>query len=66
MKWVDVGEPKIVRKQHALSVEEVRLLAGHLSQCIGFWNTKFQLGFRDSDRCGSVWQRDLGIDSHIL
>lgn len=31
-KWVDVGERKIVRKQRALSVEEVRLLAENLAE----------------------------------
>jgi integrase len=31
-KWVDVGERKIVRRQRALSVEEVRLLAEHLDE----------------------------------
>lgn len=31
-KWVDVGERKIVRRQRALSVEEVRLLAEHLEE----------------------------------
>ncbi len=31
-KWADVGQRKIVRKQRALSVEEVQLLAEHLSE----------------------------------
>jgi integrase len=31
-KWVDVGQRKIVRKQRALSVEEVQLLADHLDE----------------------------------
>jgi site-specific recombinase XerD len=31
-KWVDVGWRKIVRKQRALSVEEVQLLAEHLDE----------------------------------
>jgi len=32
VKWVDVGQRKIVRKQRALSVEEVQLLAEHLGE----------------------------------
>jgi integrase len=31
-KWVNVGQRKIVRKQRALSVEEVQLLAEHLEE----------------------------------
>jgi len=31
-RWVDVGQRKIVRRQRALSVEEVQLLADHLKE----------------------------------
>jgi integrase len=50
-KWVDVGQRKIVRKQRALSVDEVQLLAEHLEEPA---RTVFILGVTTGLRIGEI------------
>ncbi|HUY12077.1 MAG TPA: site-specific integrase [Terriglobia bacterium] len=56
-RWVDVGQRMIVRKQRALSVEEVQLLAQHLSEPA---RTVFILAVTTGLRIGEVL--GLGVD----
>lgn len=56
-KWVDVGERKIVRKQRALSVEEVGLLAGYLDEPA---RTVFILAVTTGLRIGEILGLQLG------
>jgi integrase len=56
-KWVDVGQRKIVRKQRALSVDEVQLLAEHLEERA---RTVFILGVTTGLRIGEILGLQVG------